>query len=518
MARQNINIGTNANDGTGDPLRTAFDKINDNFAELYGTDGDANTLQGNLDINGWNIISARSNENIRIIPNGTGTIELEKSTNITGALTVSTTAGITGNATVGGTLGVTGLSTLASFKGATGATVTAILDEDTMSSNSATALATQQSIKAYIDAQNRSQALTFVGDDSTGTAVNSGETFKIAGGTGLDTAVSGDTLTISIDSTIATLTGSQVLTNKTLTSPIINSVDINSGAIDGTTIGASSAAAGTFTNLTATLSAVIDGVTISDNKITTNSSNANLQLSGNANGSVEIVDGLVGTFDMVHTGNIVTAGNIKTTGSIIASRIITDSSNQNILINPAGSGHITMGATMYTANVETTGVYNIDGSIYMNNKLKLQNDTISTLQTNGGINITANGTGAILLNAVQTASNGTLSANQIQANNYLETTLIRTQYSNTDLRLAPQGVGRVRIEGTGLEVDSIRSTTSNTDLSIATQGTATIDFGTPTQSSVGSATGATALPGNPVGFLKFKLNGTEIVVPYWNAS
>ena len=30
MAQQTINIGTNANDGTGDPLRTAFDKINDN--------------------------------------------------------------------------------------------------------------------------------------------------------------------------------------------------------------------------------------------------------------------------------------------------------------------------------------------------------------------------------------------------------------------------------------------------------------------------------------------------------
>ena len=132
MARQTINIGTNANDGTGDPLRTAFDKINDNFLELYGADGDANTLQGNLDINGFNIISATSNQNIRIIPNGTGTVELEKSTNITGALTVSTTAAITGNATVGGTLGVTGLSTLASFKGATGTTVTAILDEDTL--------------------------------------------------------------------------------------------------------------------------------------------------------------------------------------------------------------------------------------------------------------------------------------------------------------------------------------------------------------------------------------------------
>ena len=36
MAKQIINIGTVANDGTGDPLRTAFDKANDNFTELYG--------------------------------------------------------------------------------------------------------------------------------------------------------------------------------------------------------------------------------------------------------------------------------------------------------------------------------------------------------------------------------------------------------------------------------------------------------------------------------------------------
>jgi hypothetical protein len=35
MAQQTINIGTNPNDGTGDPLRTAFDKTNDNFTELY---------------------------------------------------------------------------------------------------------------------------------------------------------------------------------------------------------------------------------------------------------------------------------------------------------------------------------------------------------------------------------------------------------------------------------------------------------------------------------------------------
>jgi len=35
MAKQTVNIGTNANDGTGDPLRSAFDKLNDNFDEVY---------------------------------------------------------------------------------------------------------------------------------------------------------------------------------------------------------------------------------------------------------------------------------------------------------------------------------------------------------------------------------------------------------------------------------------------------------------------------------------------------
>ena len=40
-------------------------------------------------------------------------------------------------------------------------------------------------------------SITFVGDDSTGTTVDGSETFKIAGGTGITTAVSGDTLTIT---------------------------------------------------------------------------------------------------------------------------------------------------------------------------------------------------------------------------------------------------------------------------------------------------------------------------------
>jgi len=41
MAKQIIDIGTSANKGDGDPLRTAFRKINENFTELYAANGDA---------------------------------------------------------------------------------------------------------------------------------------------------------------------------------------------------------------------------------------------------------------------------------------------------------------------------------------------------------------------------------------------------------------------------------------------------------------------------------------------
>ena len=51
MAKQVINIGTTANDGTGDPLRSAFDKVNDNFTELYTDDaGDVDSVNGSTGV------------------------------------------------------------------------------------------------------------------------------------------------------------------------------------------------------------------------------------------------------------------------------------------------------------------------------------------------------------------------------------------------------------------------------------------------------------------------------------
>ena len=94
---------------------------------------------------------------------------------------------------------------------------TSIKDEDDMSSDSANHLATQQSIKAYVDSQVTAQDLDFQGDSGGALSIDlDSETLDIAGGTGIDTSGSGNTLTVAIDSTVATLSGTQTLTNKSI--------------------------------------------------------------------------------------------------------------------------------------------------------------------------------------------------------------------------------------------------------------------------------------------------------------
>ena len=126
---------------------------------------------------------------------------------------------------------IDGTANIDSLTLTSGATVTAILDEDTMSSDSATALATQQSIKAYVDSQVTAQDLDIQGDTGGALSIDlDSETLTIAGGTGIDTSGSTNTITVAIDSSVVTLTGTQTLTNKTLTSPVIGTI-VNTGTL-----------------------------------------------------------------------------------------------------------------------------------------------------------------------------------------------------------------------------------------------------------------------------------------------
>jgi len=129
---------------------------------------------------------------------------------------------------------------------------TSIKDEDNMSSDSASHLATQQSIKAYVDSQVTAQDLDFQGDTGGALSIDlDSETMTFTGGTGIDTSGATNTLTIAIDSTVATLTGTQTLTNKTLTSPTIDLSTVTSSGDLAVTDGGTGAstASGARTNL-----------------------------------------------------------------------------------------------------------------------------------------------------------------------------------------------------------------------------------------------------------------------------
>ena len=67
-----------------------------------------------------------------------------------------------------------------------------------------------------------SSNFTLAADSGSNDTFTTGQTLTFTGGTGIDTTVSDNEITFAIDSTVATLTGTQTLTNKTLTSPKIN--------------------------------------------------------------------------------------------------------------------------------------------------------------------------------------------------------------------------------------------------------------------------------------------------------
>ena len=122
----------------------------------------------------------------------------------------------------------------------TGVSGSAVLDEDNMASDSATKLATQQSIKAYVDNQiDTDMDVVFAADSSSGQITLDSETMTIAGGDNITTAASGNTVTITLATNVVTTTGTQTLTNKTFTAPVINTHTFSSGTTtSGMSIGA----------------------------------------------------------------------------------------------------------------------------------------------------------------------------------------------------------------------------------------------------------------------------------------
>ena len=146
------------------------------------------------------------------LPNATGTVSLIDATETLTNKTLTTptvTSGVFNTAVSG----------------------TAVKDEDNMASDSSTAVATQQSIKAFVENLIAAQDLDIAPDSGTGQSILlPSETLTFSGGSNIASSATSNTVTFAI-SDVVQLTASQTLTNKTFTSPTINTMTFASGQL-----------------------------------------------------------------------------------------------------------------------------------------------------------------------------------------------------------------------------------------------------------------------------------------------
>ena len=256
-----------------------------------------------------------------------------------GTLVADIEGDITGNI-AGATANMTGLVTYGSLSDGT-ITVTAFVDDDSMSADSATLIPTQQSIKAYVDSKVTASDLDFQGD--SGGALNiqlESEVLDIAGGTGIDTVGNANTLTVNIDATVATLAGSQALTNKTLTSPVINTGVSGSAILDSDTMSGVSA---TTLASSESIKAYVDAQTTAQD----------LDFQGDSGGALNI-DLNSEVLDIAGGTGVTTTGSGNTLTVAIGQPVATSDNVQ--FANVIATGNLTVNGTTTTINTTNTTV------------------------------------------------------------------------------------------------------------------------------------------------------------------
>ena len=217
----------------------------------------------------------------------------------------------------------------------------ALIDEDNMASDSATRLPSQQSVKAYVDAQVTAQDLDFAADSGGSLAIDlDSEALTFTGGTGIDTSGSGNAVTFAIDSTVATLAGSQTLTNKTLTSPVLNTGVSGSAIKDEDNMASDSA---THLATQQSIKAYVDAqVTAQD-----------LDFQGDSGGALSI-DLDSETLDIAGGTGVTTSGSGNTLTVAIGQAVATNSNVE--FANIVASGNLTVNGTTTTINTTNTTV------------------------------------------------------------------------------------------------------------------------------------------------------------------
>jgi hypothetical protein len=500
---------------------------------LYGT---TFTTTG-LTVNGNTVTSTGTNSNLNLIANGSGSVTVPNNT-----------LAVSGNTTVGGTLTVTGTSTLAAVgitgtltqtgnftqtsgnfsttgtinSGAITSTGSLTLPNMTLSGTTITGTTTATNLtltpytgkqveitsSATVD-QNLSVlgtlgvtgASTLAAVGITGTLTQTGN-FTQTGNTNitgnLTVSTYGQFEKIRIDSnvisTTATNTDLRLVANGT--GKVIvpsNNVEItNNLTVNGTTT------LGTLNATTVNATTLSDGeINITDNYVTTTTTNRNLELRANGTGKILVPSN---TFEVTNNLTVTTG-----TTSLKATTIVGD-------VNQTGGVNQTGNYTQ-TGNLGITG--NLTVSTYGQfEKIRIDSNTVSTTATNTDLRLVANGTGKVIVptNTFEVTNdltvNGLTTLNTLTATTVTATTLsdgeinitdnyVTTTTTNRNLELRANGTGKILVPSNTVEVtNNLTVTTGTTNLkATAVVGNIT-HTGSVIQTGNYTQTGNTNITGN----------------------
>jgi hypothetical protein len=210
-----------------------------------------------------------------------------------------------------------------------------------MSSDSATLIPTQQSVKAYVDSKVTASDLDFQADSGGSLNIQlESEVLDIAGGTGITTVGNANTVTVNIDATVATLTGTQTMSAKTLTSPVFNTGISGSAILDSDTMSGASA---TKLASSESIKAYVDAQTTAQD----------LDFQGDSGGALNI-DLNSETLDIAGGTGVATVGSGNTLTVNIGQPVATSDNVQ--FANVVATGNLTVNGTTTTINTTNTTV------------------------------------------------------------------------------------------------------------------------------------------------------------------
>jgi len=440
MSNQSIGIGNAANDGGGDTLRVAIDKVNDNFLEIYTLLGDASTLSTGL--SATSTVVTLTAPTINGVVGGTQTSATIS--NLTSTIANSTTFNA-GNLTIesgsitdgSGTISF-GNENLTSTGTITSTFVGDITGDVTGNADTTTALATARTIggTSFDGSANIAVALS-----ATATAL---ATARTIGGTSFDGTGNIAVALASVGTAVTVADESSDTTCFPLfTTAATGDLPPKSGS-----------------NLTFNSSSGLLTATLFAGALTGN-------VTGNASGTAATVTGAAQTaITSVGTLTALQVDNININLNTISSTAGTD-----LLITPLSGQQIVLdGAIVIDAGV-VTGATSITSTAFV-----------------GALTGNASGTAATVTGAAQTAitSVGTLTALQVDNLNINGNTISST--AGTDLLITPLSGQQIVLDG-AIVIDAGVVTGGTSITSTAFVGNLTGTVATATQNSITTATG-----------------------------